>query len=85
MKLGWRKILLVIHIFKRWTRGKKDTVWGKEERKSNKLWTLKQLWRFLKISFVDIESSNKNKCDISILLPVLKSVVIVASRFNVST
>ena len=28
---------------------------GGKERKSNKLWILKHLWRFLKIRFVDVE------------------------------
>ena len=48
---------------------------GGKERKSNKLWTLKHLWRFLKIHFVDIESSNKSKCDILLLLLVLKFII----------
>lgn len=63
----------------------KETVRRKEERKSNKLWILKYLWRISKTSFVDIASSNKDKCDILVLLLVLKLVVITMSCFNVST
>lgn len=57
---------------------------GGKERKSNKLWTLKHLWRFLKICFVDIESSNKSKCDILLLLLVLKVIVIIMSDFTLN-
>ena len=83
-KSVWGKYYWCCIFFKKWSRGKKETVWSKEERKSNKLLTLKHLWRVLKMSFVDIEISNKHKCDIPILLLVLKLVVIIIPYFNIS-
>lgn len=74
-----------IYFLKKWSRDMKETVQRKEARKSNKLWTLKYLWRISKTSFVDIASSNKNKCDILVLLLVLKLVVITMSCFNVNS